>query len=213
MKACWELVEGGGDEDSALKVILVIDCFLHPGRMWDPLPPLGNDLIGLILHSTLPSPAPTPSHSDSERRADALRHFLSCLQPAPPVPYARSIQPSKMVSRLLPFQNRTVAWLLQRERHGTGSHDQGSSKDTGGFWSAYNAGPMGKVAFNRSTGQLVKLSSVEMVVNRKGKGKMQEEPDELGLVSQDRLALPNLVDLSSVKGSMLCEEMGKSMLY
>jgi E3 ubiquitin-protein ligase SHPRH len=69
---------------------------------------------------------------------------------------------------------------------------------------------MGKVAYCRATGELVKLKTGPAAASdRKGKGKMAEDPDEMGLVGQDRQDLKTLVDLSGVKGSMLCEEMGK----
>lgn len=210
IKAYWEMVGEGDEALREVKLVLIIDCFIDPTKIFDASPSLDNDFVGLILHSTLPSPAPTSSHSDSERRADALRHFFSCLQPAPPVPYARSLQPSNMVSKLLPFQNRTVAWLLQRERHAMGTGELGSGQETGGFWSAYQLGPMGKVAYCRATGELIKLKTGPAAVpDRKGKGKMAEDPDEMGLVGADRQELSSLVDLSGIKGSMLSEEMGK----
>jgi E3 ubiquitin-protein ligase SHPRH len=210
IEAYWEQQGDGETAIATLSLILSIDCFLDLKKLWDPLPGVGNDLMGLIFHSLLPSPSPSSSMVDSERRADSLRHFYSCLRPAPPVPYSRSLQPNNMPTKLLPFQNRTVAWLLQRERAAV-SKNAGNGRDPEGFWSAHDMGSLGNTAYRRLTGELVTLNWEKAVADRKGKARAIEEAEEdrMGIKLSEKSRLPTLLDLSKVEGSMLCEEMGE----
>jgi E3 ubiquitin-protein ligase SHPRH len=116
-----------------------------------------------------------------------------------------------MPSKLLPFQNRTVAWLLQRERAPINQASE-VCKDPAGFWSTHDLEKSGHLAYRRLTGELVKLDREIAVPDRKGKGRAVDhlEEEEEGLRPKDREILPTLLDLSQVKGSMLCEEMGQS---
>jgi E3 ubiquitin-protein ligase SHPRH len=59
---------------------------------------------------------------------------------------------------------------------------------------------------------LVKLNGTSVVPDRKGKGRAiegAEETERGGAHAEDMVLLPTLLDLSMVKGSMLCEEMGE----
>ena len=211
IKAFWESQEDGGATTGMVSLVLTIDCYVDRYRISDPLPPIGHDLMGLICHSLFPSTSSAAMTTDSENRADSLRHFYACLRPAPSVPYHRSVQPSDMPSKLLPFQNRTVAWLLQRERASV-AEEEGTCMDPVGFWGAYHVEPSEDMAYRRLTGQLIRLERGNVIPDRKGKGRAIDHlgDEEEGLRPQDRVLLPTLLDLSSVKGSMLCEEMGKS---
>ena len=214
IKAFWESQEDGDAGGDTLSLVLTVDCFIDIQKVWDPLPSIGHDLMGLIYHSLFPSSSKTAPTTESESRADSLRHFYACLRPAPPVPYSRSVQPSNMPSKLLPFQNRTVAWLLQRER-APGIEAVEVCKDPAGFWSTHDLEKSGHMAYRRLTGELIKLDRQVVVSDRKGKGRAVDdiEPEEQGLRPKDREILPTLLDLSQVKGSMLCEEMGKLSRY
>ena len=119
-----------------------------------------------------------------------------------------------MPSKLLPFQNRTVAWLLQRERAPV-TQALEVCKDPAGFWSTHDLEKSGHLAYRRLTGELVKLDREVVVPDRKGKGRAVDhlEEEAVGLRAKDRELLPTLLDLSQVKGSMLCEEMGRSSHY
>ena len=119
-----------------------------------------------------------------------------------------------MPSKLLPFQNRTVAWLLQRERAPVTQASE-VCKDPAGFWSTHDLEKLGHLAYRRLTGELVKLDREIAVPDRKGKGRAVDhsEEEEGVLRSKDRELLPTLLDLSLVKGSMLCEEMGRSSRF
>jgi E3 ubiquitin-protein ligase SHPRH len=210
IKALWEAEEEEGTTGNTLSLVLTVDCYIDLQKAKDPLPSIGHDLMGLIYHSLLPTSIHHAITTESESRADSLRHFYSCLRPAPPVPYSRSLQPSDMPSKLLPFQNRTVAWLLQRER-ARAIQGMDICRDPGGFWSVHNVEASGTMAYRRLTGELVELDRGNVVPDRKGKGRaidLQEE-EETGLWAKDRESLPTLLDISQVKGSMLCEEMGE----
>jgi E3 ubiquitin-protein ligase SHPRH len=84
-------------------------------------------------------------------------------------------------------------------------------KDPAGFWSIHDLEKSGHLAYRRLTGELVKLDREIVVPDRKGKGRAVDhlEGEEDGLRPKERELLPTLLDLSQVKGSMLCEEMGK----
>ena len=210
LKGCWMEEDMGAETDASLRLVLDINVYLDYDTIFEPSSDISNDLTGLILHSLIPSPTAQYSMSGSERRADSLRHFFACLRPAPPVAYARSLQPANMVSKLLPFQNRTVALLAQREKGLTRGSGPGT-EDPQGFWITFELGPFGKVAFRRLTGELVRLSSRNDALSEKQRGKAKEEPT-FGVTSlSERRQLPVLMDLSEVRGTMLCEEMGKSL--
>jgi len=85
-------------------------------------------------------------------------------------------------------------------------------KDPAGFWSTHDLEKSGHLAYRRLTGELVKLDREIVVPDRKGKGRAIDhlEEEAVGLRAKDRELLPTLLDLSRVKGSMLCEEMGQS---
>lgn len=206
LKACWIGMEGEVGNDDNLRLILDINIHLDADAIFGNCPDIGADLMGLIFHSLIPSATSQHLESDSERRADSLRHFFACIRPAPPVLGSRSLQPVNMVSKLLPFQNRTVALLAQRERTQLGGHH-----DPQGFWTILQLGSMGKVAYRRTTGQLIRLADEMQDLTQKQKGKSREEsPSEDSLTLAERDQLPVLLDLSAVRGTMLCEEMGAS---
>lgn len=88
--------------------------------------------------------------------------------------------------------------------------DTEACQDPPGFWSTHGLGSMGALGYRRLTGELVKLDRAIAVPDRKGKGRaVDHTQEELELIYKDRALLPTLLDLSQVKGSMLCEEMGE----
>lgn len=211
VKCCWVEEDMGAENAASLRLILDIEVYLDAETIFEPASDISNDLMGFIFHSLIPSPTTQYAMSDSERRADSLRHFFASIRPAPPIPYARSFQPAELVSKLLPFQNRTVALLAQRERGVAGTSTSGPD-DPRGFWSTFELGALGKVAFRRLTGEIVKVSAGDTGLSEKQKGKAKEEASSSGetLRLNERQPLPALVDLSEVRGTMLCEEMGES---
>ncbi|OCF41195.1 hypothetical protein I317_05025 [Kwoniella heveanensis CBS 569] len=199
-----------------LKLSITIHVFVNMETIFVPLPETGNDMLGLVLHSLIPSPTAATFYNASESRATALRHFYAALKPAPDLPFnysANNMQPKEMVSRLLPFQTRTVHKLLQREKsHNVQLEPARTASDPPGFWKAYNFGlKEGRVAYRRVTGDLVPTGSGTVTIDRKGKGRAPEgspERDMDDLLAKERDVLPVLLDLGSVSGTMLCEEMG-----
>jgi len=217
VQICWVPDSEGEKAGAEIKLLVTVDVYLDMAVIYDPLPDTGKDMLGLILHSLIPAPPTAKTRSESEARASALRHFLACLRPAPHLhsdSQAASLQPKEMVSRLLPFQARTVAVLLQREGSSIRDVKPTTSADPTGFWNIHDFGKsFGRVAYRRVTGDMLHIGPSRAVqVTRKGKGKAsdqaqrrsQEEMDEL-----EQKLLPTVLDLSGVKGTMLCEEMGK----
>ncbi|WVQ97832.1 hypothetical protein IAU59_004947 [Kwoniella sp. CBS 9459] len=205
--------EGAGVD---LKMSITMHVFMDMETIFIPLPEVGNDMLGLILHSLIPSPTAATFHNASEARASALRHFYAALKPAPDLPFSYSVnnlQPTEMVSRLLPFQTRTVYKLLQRERSQKIQYDHdNTASDPPGFWKGYDLSlKEGRVAYRRVTGDFIPVGSGSAKVDRKGKGRAKEESPERArddLTAEEKEDLPLLLNLSAVSGTMLCEEMG-----
>jgi E3 ubiquitin-protein ligase SHPRH len=210
--------------NTEIQLIITIDAYLDLSSLFSPLPDLGQDMLGLILHSLIPASTVDTSRNEGEARAQALARFYNCLRPAPYISSPRTVQPESMASKLLPFQLRTVALLLDRERRGEASRGNGEVVDPTGFWDVLDWGKHGQVAYRRLTGELVRLNRTKeqdkmvpaAVMDRKGKGKETALDD---MVDTDAGAtviypgeVPALLDLSQVRGTMLCEEMGEFRL-
>ena len=220
VQICW-VPEGEGETAVAeVKLIVTINVYLDMTVIYKPLPSLGQDMLGLILQSLIPSIIPTGSGSEVENRSAGLRQFFACVRPAPDLPLAflaAKLQPKEMISRLYPFQSRTVALLLQRENSPMFSNvTTPKARDPSGFWGNYELGQdIGRVAFRRITGDLVAMDPIDprkSGIDIKGKGKTlndEEMTDRDQLSDPEKSRLPVILDLSGVRGTMLCEEMGE----
>ncbi|ORX34384.1 SNF2 family N-terminal domain-domain-containing protein [Kockovaella imperatae] len=203
VKICWVPDGEGAGSGIEIKILVTVEVFADWKAITTPLPEIGRDMLGLILHSLIPSPTPSRQLSESKARAQALQYFFTCLQPAPDHPLhfnASSLQPAEMKSSLLPFQARTLRLLLQRE----GSNivpplPQQANQDPRGFWETYDIEGHGQIAFRRTTGDIVHTARDE---SDQGKGKAVDK----NIIQSAKL--PCVVDLSNVQGTMLCEEMG-----
>ncbi|KAF9221774.1 hypothetical protein BS17DRAFT_757183 [Gyrodon lividus] len=79
---------------------------------------LQRRLICFLSKTTFSRPVRTDATDEPEVRDATIPFFLSIMRPAPPLPEGvtyESLQPDGLVSTLLPFQRRTVAWMLERE--------------------------------------------------------------------------------------------------
>ncbi|WVF70051.1 hypothetical protein IAT40_004838 [Kwoniella sp. CBS 6097] len=216
LQISW-IPDGEGENAGVdLKLSITVHVFVDMETIFIPLPEVGNEMLGLILHSLIPSPTTVIFNNASEARAAALRHFYASLKPAPDLPFsysANNLQPAEMVSRLLPFQTRTVYKLLQREKSKNVQLDPArATSDPPGFWKGYDFGlKEGRVAYRRITGDFMPTGNGPSTVDRKGKGRAMEQSPERArneLTTQEKENLPLLLDLSGVSGTMLCEEMG-----
>ncbi|WVQ84029.1 hypothetical protein IAT38_006174 [Cryptococcus sp. DSM 104549] len=217
LEICWIPDGDGGSADAELKLIVTTKVYLDMAVLFVPLPEVGNDMLGFILHSLIPSPTGVYHANEAEARAAGLRHFYACLNPAPDLPFgfpAQHLQPKEMVSTLLPFQMRTVKMLLEREQAGVAGDT--SRKDPKGFWTGHDLGEEnGRVGFRRITGDVVKVGPHRPpggAGNGKGKERAHDEVESGdgpgGISSSELENVPTLLDLSGVRGTMLCEEMG-----
>lgn len=218
---CWVPDEGGEANRAEIKLLVISHVYLDMSFLFDPLPDTGNDMLGFILHCIIPSPTATTYASESEARAAGLRDFYACLKPAPDLPFnfpANRLQPKEMLSKLLPFQMRTVRLLLEREgAQGVGKGMIRTKRDPDGLWKGLDWGNnFGKLGYRRITGSMVRinpLGSVNTDILGKGKQRAYEEEDAdhymSGMDEEEREKLPTLLDLTGIRGTMLCEEMGK----
>ncbi|KAL5520312.1 hypothetical protein ACEPAG_9526 [Sanghuangporus baumii] len=94
--------------------------------------------------------------------ATDMPFFLSCLHPAPALlsdEAYEAAQPKELLPKLLPFQRRSVNWLLSREgRHITSEghiKDLSASSQSPFFWEEVCPGDRKKWYFNRITGRLL----------------------------------------------------------
>lgn len=206
---------------SVIKATVTINIYVNLTNLAVPAPEVATELIGLILHSLIPSDTVSTlaGQSASKTRTLALQHFFECMQPASFLPRglaSASLQPKAMVSQLLPFQLRTLRFLLERE-HAIGyAADANPSWDPMGFWTNLAVGE-GRRAYRRVTGDVAELKTTvnSVASGRKGKGRVMDvnaevETDRDGLHVRDKEGLPGLLDMSKVRGTMLCEEMGQS---
>ncbi|EIW68737.1 hypothetical protein TREMEDRAFT_71902 [Tremella mesenterica DSM 1558] len=187
-----------------IKIIVTFKIFMDMDKIYEPLPPAGQDLLGLILNSLLPSPTARLPTTEEKDRAVALRYFFASLRPAPQVSLtmAERIQAKELRSTLLPFQLRTVAKLLERE-NAPGFAVEKPSGDPPGFWSMVDFGEsIGSLTYRRLTGELLPLEKK----SSKARGKERER--DLVMTGLQPPGTEALIDLSGIRGTMLCEEMG-----
>ncbi|KIO15291.1 hypothetical protein M407DRAFT_213920, partial [Tulasnella calospora MUT 4182] len=144
-----------------------------------------------------------------------LSHFYGCLKPAPliPVQLQKHIQPDGLKSDLLPFQRRSVLWMLQHEGK-TISHEDGKviplseeQKPSPMFWVSFP--PLGALSkgkdrekdkwwFNVVTGELLPTRPPDDKVMG---GLLAEEPGLGKTVESIALVLYNTPDPSTLPPS------------
>lgn len=152
-----------------------------------------------------------------------LETFYSNLKSAPEITPSEynSLQPAEMKVNLLPFQKRTLAFLINRERHALEDEPSEVDQDPEGVWERIMIGGDDgfAVAFSRLTGQILPLPDTVQYSIPLCKGGVssldvkREEVDELsGTERQDVrswvLPAAHALALQNIKGTMLCEEMG-----
>lgn len=192
------------ESEVELRLVITIDAYFNMDTLLEPLPDIGAGLLGVLLSTALPSSTENASRDTVEgwlaARASALKGFYDCLQPAADHPFsfdARRLQPPQLSCKLLPFQTRTVRLLLERE--GAPLCGNMEQREPRGQWIRLNFGKFGDYAFCRLRAELRPIPA-----DPKGKGREASPGVDPGLDD-----LPTLFNLSDVRGTMLCEEMGK----
>ncbi|KAL1409743.1 hypothetical protein Q8F55_003740 [Vanrija albida] len=198
----WVPSDDALEEGVEIRLHITIDVYLDLEALNQPLPDIGAEMIGLVISALMPTDEDIPDERDAasfqKAHATALTTFYNSLHSAPTLPDdfdMRRLQPREMTSRLLPFQRRTLARLLEREDAPVTGVSKPSSP--AGQWIKVDLERFGTYAFRRLTGELKPLS------DRKGKGRAGSTDGD-----EELDALPKLFDLSRVRGTMLCEEMG-----
>nr|ODN87625.1 hypothetical protein L203_03405 [Cryptococcus depauperatus CBS 7841] len=214
VKICW-IQDDNWESKCCIEMLVGLHVYLDMSVLFDPSPDIGRDMLGCILHSLMPSPN-VSSVTTPELQSAALKDFYDCLKPAPKIPFdfpIHRLQPKELASKLLPFQMRTLKLLLEREgAPGYERNESASKEDPEGFWSKYDLGTShGVLAYRRVTGDLCRLVSHRISNGTNSKGKNREVLEEEGgssLTESEKEKLPLLLDLTRVRGTMLCEEMG-----
>lgn len=193
-----------------------------------------NEHLRRIVHAFFPSSNQYNPYAEANlQRAPGsdvtLSEFYAAMKPAPyPIPEVIELmQPKEMVATLKPFQKRTVAFLLANERAESihPSLTKRSIGDAEGMWekveigqaSATSGAGVPELAFCRLKGRFQPITDV---MQGQGKEKEKARDDELDVdmdedVNLDRVEgewlLPEygLTGVGDIRGSMLCEEMGK----
>lgn len=132
-----------------------------------------------------------------------LETFYSHLLPPPPLPPAvlDSLQPLEMRTPLLPFQRRSVAWLIQREQTTDVERTASYNSET---WEKLSIGMEAEsvdIAYSRLTG---KALPIEVFPEWAQEGRPVKATAASASFSRDK----DQFGLSALSGSMLCEEMG-----
>ncbi len=220
LQLCW-IPDGEGDGAGMdIKFLITVHVIVDFHQLFEKLPEIGDSMQGFILSSLMPSrhlgSDIYDTSSESQARASALRRLYEIMQPAPDLSFtfnAKQLQPPEMMTTLYPFQTRTLALLMKRERaamfDGRLGDESRKPMDPDGFWEAFDLGPLGRIAYRRLTGDLVRLGLSHLAdQDAKGKGRARDV-DLYGCLNGERESLPIIVDLSIVTGTMLCEEMGE----
>lgn len=196
----------------SLRIGLVFEMYANPAKLY--IRP-SNWSVSLnrriIMQAVCPgSTLVRALASEEEPSIIELEAFYRNLLPASVTTSALDeYQPRDMTTTLLPFQLRTVAWLVERER------DADSPYQSLGMWERLEVGCGAQkevVAYNRITGDVLPLS----VFDAWNKGENHDVPRALQVGEFGDTVLREERDdfgLREIRGGMLCEEMGESTAY
>lgn len=191
------------DDGAEIRLRLTIQVHFNMEGLFVPLPTIGNELLRLIWRFLLPGGLATSAAQETIGQVTSLADFYDCLHPAPELPLGfdtELLQPAQMMYPLFPFQKRTLARLLQREGKPIVGRECATPEAPTGQWDTFHMDGFGVYAFHRLSGELRPMQADS--ATKKGKGKASNYADALA-------QLPGIIDLSSVRGTMLCEEMGE----
>lgn len=193
----------------SLRIGFTFEVFANPAKLYTTPSNIVNLNNRRILLQAF-CPGPVASRALASENAPAsitLDDFYSNLSPAPiPSTSLDAYQPAGMTAQLMPFQKRSVAWLMQREQATEPRYENV------GMWERLTLGTGAEtvtVAYNRVTGEATPLSAFEAW--DKGKGKAKEvEGGSRTLLFEDEILQEERDDLGlkNIRGGMLCEEMG-----
>lgn len=191
----------------SLRIGLIFEMYANPAKMYTrPMLLNGLHYRRIIMQAVCPGPLTVRAlESEGKPSGIKLETFYANLLPAPaPSSPLDAYQPEGMTATLLPFQLRTVAWLVDRER------DEDSPYQTIGMWERLSLGSTPdavEIAYNRITGEARPLHQFNAW--NKGKGRSDGSgPQDSGF---DDTVLSEEIDdfrLRKIRGGMLCEEMG-----
>ncbi|KAJ9114994.1 hypothetical protein QFC22_005322 [Naganishia vaughanmartiniae] len=189
---------------TSLRIGMTLEIYAAPAKLYQ-TPPHGWMIAHrrAILQHLYPGELPAQAFDSPRGPAIVdLEQFYRQL-PQPPALSTRlldSLQPPEMSASLLPFQKRSIAWLLQRERVSDFDRIAFYHSET---WEKVVIGSADDgvpVAYSRLTGKVLPIEAFpewacdSQEVDSEDIDDFTSEKDEFGL--------------HNVRGSMLCEEMG-----
>lgn len=196
----------------SLRIGFTFEVYVNPAKLYitpSNIVPLNNRRV--LLQAFCPgSVAVRAAASDDAPVGISLDDFYSNLTPAwvPPISLD-AYQPSGMTAQLMPFQKRSVAWLLEREQATVPQYQ------TVGMWERLTLGTGAEtvtIAYNRVTGEAMPLWKFDAWSKDKGKGRADARSGQSGAAVFDEDILQEERDdfgLKDIRGGMLCEEMGR----
>jgi hypothetical protein len=193
----------------ALHLDIELNVFSSIYRLCSPVDPRLAESFRLVMHTLFPRQQNGVTQPITADQTDVtnLGTFYSNLLPAPMIPaqVMAKMQPGRLGATLLPFQKRSIAFLLKRE--GAVELDpslRADSHDPYGFWEELTIDESDKtVYFCRITGMVRPSSYGDQ--SHKHRGKLLSNSWEGGPTPEQQGAA---LHLSRVRGSILADEMG-----
>jgi hypothetical protein len=190
----------------SLRIGLIFEMYANPAKMYiQPMHVHGMHNRRIIMQAVCPGPLTVRAlAAEGKPPGIKLETFYANLLPAPLLSSSLDQYQPEGMTALLPFQLRTVAWLVDRER------DTDSPYQTIGMWEKLSLGSTADavdIAYNRITGEALPLQKF----NAWNKGKGRSESAILQDSGFDDTILQEERDdfrLRTIRGGMLCEEMG-----
>ena len=115
----WPTIDPSHSPEHALPLRISIDMegSLHFPKIAHPPKNVSkrsyDDAWNALIKHLFPPPVDFPNHRETD-----IAFLYSILEPAPPLPSivpSADVQPAALLPSLLPFQRRSVLWMLQRE--------------------------------------------------------------------------------------------------
>jgi hypothetical protein len=192
----------------SLRIGLIFELYANPAKMYiRPMLLNGLHYRRIIMQAVCPGPLTVRAlESEGKPSGIKLETFYANLLPAPRLSSSlEEYQPEGMKATLLPFQLRTVAWLVDREG------DMDSPYQTIGMWEKLPLGSTADavdIAYNRITGEALPLQKFNAWNKGKGRSESATLQEDSGF---DDTVLQEQRDdfrLRTIRGGMLCDEMG-----
>ncbi|KAJ9103373.1 hypothetical protein QFC19_004472 [Naganishia cerealis] len=190
---------------TSLRIGIDLELFAFPAKLYQtPSQPSMMAQRRTILQHLYPAEVSTEAYdlTNSSKMID-LEEFYAKLLPSPSQSSRsmNTLQPAEMRTPLLPFQRRSIAWLLQRERASNTEQIFSYRSET---WEKMTMGQHAAaihVGYSRLTGKALPIEAFPEWIS--------ETENAAGDIQDDFAEDKDEFGLGAVRGSMLCDEMGQ----